>query len=164
MIGRRTPRSWFRAGITKVQGIISFQEHLFTIIKQSLNLAKKKANASNTGIKFIMTRETENEDINYQLEWIKIIIQGTKEQEEDEYNDIQGLYSPFGKILKKDMPTDERLKRQFKTKLLTTEKVQEAYDKGFGSVSDNNIANKLLEMGILTHVEFIKDYDSRDMI
>jgi len=164
MIGRRVPKSWFRAGITKVQGIISFQEHLFTIIKQSLNLAKKKANASNTGIKFVMTNEEESEDINYKLQWIKIIIQGTKEQEEDEYNDVQGLYTPFGKLLKKDMPTDERLKRQFKTKLLSSDKVQEAYNKGYGAISDNNISNKLLEMGILTHVEWIKDWDSRDMV
>ena len=162
-IGRRVPRSWFRAGITKVQGIISFQEHLFTIIKQSLGLAMKKAKASNTGIKFVMTKEIENEDINYQLEWIKIIIQGTKEQEEDEYNDIQGLYTPFGKLLKKDMPTDERLKSQFKTKVLTTEQVKKAYTTGFGSVSDNNISNKLLEMGILTYVDWIQDFDSRDI-
>lgn len=161
LIGRRVPVSWFRAGITKIQGVISFQEHLWTIIKQSLNLAKKKANASNTGIKFVLTQEEEREDINYKLQWIKIIIQGTKEQEEEEYNDIQGLYQPFGKLLKKDMPVDERLKKQFKTKILTGEKVQEAYKKGFGTISDRNISNKLLEMGILSHVEWIKDYDNR---
>jgi hypothetical protein len=163
-IGRRVPRSWFRAGITKVQGIISFQEHLWLIIKQSLGLAKKKANASNTGIKFVMTSEEENEDINYKLQWIKIIIQGTKEQEEEEYSEAMGMYAPFAKLLKKDMPVDERLKRQFKTKILSTEKVQECYTKGFGVVNDNNIANKLLEMGILTHIELIKDYDSRDIL
>jgi hypothetical protein len=163
-IGRRVPRSWFRAGITKVQGIISFQEHLWTIIKQSLNLAKKKANASNTGLKFVLTTDKENEDINYEIEWIKIIIQGTKEQEQEEYEEAMGMYAPFGKILKKDMPTDERLKQQFKTKILTGEKVQEAYNKGFGVVNDNNISNKLLEMGILTHIELIKDYDSRDTL
>jgi hypothetical protein len=161
-IGRRVPRSWFRVGINKVQSVISFQEHLFSIIKQSLNLAKKKANNSNTGIVFVMTTDKEIEDLNYQIDWLKCIIQGTKEQEEEEYNEAMGMYKPFGKIFKKDMPKDDRLLKVFKTKLLSQEKVDEAYIKGFGSVSDNNISNKLLEMGILTHIEFIKDYETRE--
>ena len=161
-VGRRVPRSWFRAGVVKAQGVLSFQEHLWQIIKQSLNLAKRKANASNTGIKFVITNDMEVEDLNYQIEWLKVIIQGTKEQEEEEYNEAQGMYQPFGKIMKKELPSDETMKKFFKTKILSQEKVEEAYKQGFGSVSDNNISNKLLEMGILTHIELIKDYESRD--
>ena len=160
-IGRRVPRSWFRAGINKVQSVISFQEHLWSIIKQSLNLAKKKANNSNTGVKFVLTTDNEIEDLNYQIQWIKVIIQGTKEQEEEEYNEAMGMYKPFNKVFKKDMPKDERLLKVFKTKMLSQEKIDEAYKKGYGSVSDNNISNKLLEMGILTHIELIRDYDLR---
>lgn len=160
-IGRRVPRSWFRKGLQKAVGVISFQEHLWQIISQSINLAKKKANASNTGIKFVVERDSENEDINYEIQWLKVTIQGTREQEEEEYREANMLYSQFSKVLKKDMPTDERLKQHFKTKILTTEQVQNAYLRGYGSVHDNNIANKLLEMGILTHIEFIDDLSTR---
>lgn len=166
-VGRRLPRSWFRAGVSKVQGVLSFQEHLWLIIKQSLNLAKKKANAAaqeldnKPKVKFVMTTDREKEDLNYEIEWLRIIIQGTKEQEKEEYDEAMRMYQPFGKIFKKDLPTDDRLKQHFKTKILSNEKVQEAYKKGYGAINDNSLANKLLEMGILTHIELIQDYDSR---
>ena len=41
-------------------------------------------------------------------------------------------------------------------------KINEAYEHGYGAVENNNIANKLLEMGILTHIEFNKDFDTRE--
>ena len=163
-VGRRVPRSWFRAGIQKVKGILSFQEHIWSIIKQSLNLAKKKANSSSTGIKYVITNDVENEDLNYEIQWIKVIIQGNKEQEKEEYEEAMALYKPFNKIFKKDMPADDRMKQHFKTKILSTDKVKDAYDKGYGAVGDNNMSNKLLEMGILTHIELIEDYDSRGFI
>lgn len=164
-VGRRIPRSWFRKGLQKAAGIISFQEHIWQIVKQSLNLAKKKCNSSNTGMKFVMTTDTEFEDINYQIDWLKCTIQGTEEQEIKEYREAQGMYTPFNKLLlKKEIPKDDRLGQHFKTKVLTNEQVQQAYLKGYGAVSDNNISNKLLEMGILTHIELIDDHKSRSPV
>ncbi len=130
------------------------------IIKQSLDLAKRKANASGK-IKFVKTTEKEKEDLNYELEWIKIVIQGTEKQEKEEYEDSMKLYGPLSKTFKKDFPTDTRMKKYFKTKVLNNEKLKDAYNKGYGAIGDNNVANKLLEMGILTHIELIKDYDTR---
>jgi hypothetical protein len=126
-----------------------------------MNLAKRKANNSSTGVKFVITNDIETEDLNYQIQWIKVVIQGTPEQELEEYNEAQAMYQPFGKIMKKELPSDERMKRFFKTKMLSSTQVEEAYKSGYGSVSDNNIANKLLEMGILTHIEKIDDYQNR---
>lgn len=160
-IGRRVPRSWFRRQTTRVAGLISFQENIWLMIKQSMNLAKKKANASGT-ITFVIENHDEDEDMNYKLQWLKITIQGTKEQEEDEYNDALKLYDSLGKVFKKDLPKDERLARHFKTKILSGKKVEEAYKKGYGVSKDSNLADKLLEMGILTHLEWIEDYDSRN--
>ncbi len=160
-IGRRVPRSWFRRQANMVSGLISFQENIWLIVKQSMNLAKKKANASGS-ITFVITTHDEDEDMNYKLQWLKITIQGTKEQEEDEYNDCLKLYDSLGKIFKKDLPKDERLGRHFKTKLLSSDKVKDAYEKGYGASKESNLADKLLEMGILTHVEKIDDYDTRD--
>lgn len=161
MVGRRVPKSWFRRQANRVGGLITFQENIWMIIKQSLNMAKKKANASGK-LKFVMTYQNENEDLNYDIQWLKVMIQGTPEQEKEEYEEAMQMYGPLGKVLKKEMPKDERMNKHFKTKILTDAKVEEAYNKGHGAMSDNNIANKLLEMGILTHIELLKDYDSRD--
>lgn len=160
-IGRRVPRRWFKRQASKVQGLMSFQENIWMIVKQSLNMAKKKANASGR-INFVMTTSYETEDLNYQIEWIKIIIQGNEKEEEEEYNESLQLYQPLGKILKRDIPKDDVMRKHLKTKVLSGVKVDEAYKKGYGAVNDNNISNKLLEMGIMTHMEWVKDFDSRD--
>lgn len=159
-IGRRVPRTWFRRQANTLKGFLSFQENLWLIIKQSLRLAKKKANASGK-IKFVMVGDTENEDLNYQIEWLKITIQGTKEQELEEYEDTLKLYSPLSKLFKKDFPVDDNMKSFFRTKILSQSKINEAYDKGYGAIGDNNLFKKLLEMGILTHIELIDDYDTK---
>lgn len=162
-VGRRVPRSWFRRGMNKVQGVITFQEHLWSMISQAFNLMKKKANNSNTGVKVIIVKDREIENLNYEIEWMKITLQGNEQQEEEEYHEAQNLYKQFSKVFKKEMPTDDRLKEVFKSKFLSSEKVIDAYKNNYGSVADNNIANKLLEMGILTHIDWIKDYNTRDM-
>jgi hypothetical protein len=149
--------------LSTLAGMISFQEHIWIIVKQSLNMARKKANASNTGIKFIMTQDVESEDLSYNLEWIRIMIRGTKEQEEEEYNDTMKLYNPLNNMLsKKEMPKDANLGKHFNSKILQSFKVEEAYKKGYGAMGQENVSNKLLELGILTHVEQIDDFDSRE--
>lgn len=162
-IGRRVPRSWYRRGAAKIKGLMTFQENIWQMITQSLNTARKKANADGR-LKFIITKEVENEDMNYQLEWRKVTIQGTPEMEEDEYKDTLKLYDKLGKSFKKDFEVDSRLAKHFKSKILNGSKVEEAYEKGYGAMESNNISNKLLEMGILTHVEWIKDFDSREEV
>ena len=141
---------------------MTFQENIWMMIKQSLTKAKKLANADGR-VNFVMTTEFENEDLHYQLEWIKIQIQGSEENEKEEYDESMQMYKTLGKALKKELPKDDAMKSHIKTKILTTDKVQKAYKEGYGALSDNNIANKLLELGILTHIEWEKDFDSRDM-
>ncbi len=162
-IGRRVPKSWFRRVANKIGGLISFQENLWLMIKHSMAMAKRKANAAGT-IKFVMTQDKEDEDMNYYLEWIKIIIQGDEKQEEEEYNEAMQMYQSIGGLLKREFPKDERLTRHFKTKILSGVKIEEAYKEGYGATKDNNLANKLLEMGILTHIEWSKDFDTRESV
>jgi len=144
--------------VEKSKGFISFQENLWLIINQSLNLAKKQANKAGTLDAFVITREDENEDMHYKIEWVKVIIKGTPEQEKEEYEDSMKLYKNLDKIFKKDMEIDDAMKKHFKTKLLSSVKVEEAYKKGYGAIGNNNLANKILEMGILTHIDLIEDY------
>ena len=162
-IGRRVPRSWFRRTATKVGGLLSFQENLWLMIRNSMNLAKRKANASGQ-LSFLVSTDRENENMNYELEWIKIVIRGTKEQEKEEHDEAQRMYEPFGKIFKDNMPVDEEMKKHFKTRLLANDKVQEAYKAGYGVLNNNSVANKMLEMGILTHIELVDDYATREVI
>jgi hypothetical protein len=162
-IGRRLPRSWYRRHAAKIKGLMTFQENIWQMICQSLNTAKKKALADGR-MKFVITRETENEDMNYQLEWRKVTIQGTPEMEEEEYNDSLKLYDKLSKSFKKDYEVDDRLSKHFQSKLLSPVKIDDAYKAGFGCMENNNISNKLLEMGILTHVEWQKDFDTRTEI
>ena len=157
-IGRRVPRKWVKRMVEKSKGFISFQENLWLIINQSLNLAKKQANKAGTLDAFVITREDENEDMHYKIEWVKVIIKGTPEQEKEEYEDSMKLYKNLDKIFKKDMEIDDAMKKHFKTKLLSSVKVEEAYKKGYGAIGNNNLANKILEMGILTHIDLIEDY------
>jgi len=137
-IGRRVPKSWFRRTATKIQGFMSFQENLWIIIKQSMNMAKKKANASGN-IKWFIMYDKETEDMNYNIEWIKNIIQGDKDGEKEEYEQSLKLYAPFSKLFKKEMPKDENMTKHFKTKLINQGKVEEAYKAGYGSINDNNL-------------------------
>jgi hypothetical protein len=152
----------------KAKSIFTFQEQLWSIISQSLEMARKKANEAakknpSAAITFVKIKEDESEDINYKIEWIKIIIQGTEEQEKEEYEASMKLYSPLGKVLRKDMPADDNLKKYFQSKVLSLARVEEAYKQGYGSMDKNNISNKLLEMGILTHIEWLKDFDNRQV-
>ena len=159
-VGRRVPKSWYRRTASRVKGLVTFQENIWQIICQSLPKAKKKADAYG-GVNFSLKKETESEDLHYQLEWRKIEIKGTPEIEEEEYNDILNMYGKLSKHMKKDFPVDDNMAKHFKSTILNPKKVEEAYRKGYGSMENNNLANKLLEMGILTHVEWIKDFETR---
>lgn len=160
-IGRRLPRNWLKRSLRKGTGLISFQTNLWSMIRQSLRMAQRKANNSKK-IKFIMIFDKEIEDLHYHLEWIKITIQGSNKTEKEEYEEALQIYKPLGKLFKKDIPVDKNMKKQFKTKILSNEKLQEVYKVGYTDMSDDNLANKMLEMGILTHIELIDDYDSRN--
>jgi hypothetical protein len=162
-IGRRVPRSWFRKGLTQLGGLITFQENIWLMVKSAIMMAKRKANESGK-ITYVVTTHNEKEDLNWQLQWIKVVIQGTEEMEKSEYDDFQKMYGPFNKIFKKELDVKKdntQLKRFFKSKILSEQKTKEAYDVGYGAMGDNNLANKLLEMGIITHIETINDYSTR---
>jgi hypothetical protein len=159
-VGRRIPKSWYKRLGGRVKGLMTFQENLWQIVQGSLKKAKKKADGYD-GITFNLTSETESEDLHYQIEWRKVIIRSTPEMEEEEYNEILNMYTKLGKKFKKDFPMDDKLAKHFKSKLLTPMQIEDAYAKGYGAMSNNNIANKMLEMGILTHVEWNKDFDVR---
>jgi hypothetical protein len=163
MIGRRVSKKWMKRISDKTMGLINFQTNIWVIISQSLHLAKRKATENKT-LEFCLTKKIESEDLYYNLEWIEVMITGTKEQELEEYKEALGLYDNLSKIVKKDMPKDENMEKHFKSRFLSMEQVEDAYKKGYGVTSDSNLAQKLLEMGILTVVKFVDDFETRDVV
>ena len=163
-IGRRVPRNWAKRTMSKVGGLLTFQENIWIMINNSLKLAKKKATEANNGVTFTLMRDNEHEDIAYDIEWIKVIIQGTRKQELEEQSDTMKMYDAFGTTFKKHFSgfgQDPNLKKQFKSKILSEKQVNNAYDQGYGSLKDTSVSQKLLEMGIMTHVDFVDDFVSR---
>jgi len=148
----------------KAVGLMTFQENIWMIINSSLNMAIKKANASNIFECYTKQKDKEVEDLNYQIEWVKVIIRGKEEDEKSEYDDCMKLYGNIEKHMKDEIPKDSIMAKHFKSKVLSPMKVDEAYSKGYGAAGNSNLSNKLLEMGVLTHIEWIKDFDGREPI
>jgi hypothetical protein len=159
-IGRRIPRNWFKRGFQKMGDIITMQEQTWYLITSSINLTKKRANQSNTGLIFITETDKEPEDINYQIEWLHLTIKGTPDQEADEYKDMLKFYEPLGKVFEKNPfknSNNTDFTSMFKSKIVNAAKIEKMYKEGINESGANTIQNKLLELGILSHIEWIKD-------
>ena len=162
-VGRRVPRNTAQRVWGKIRGLLTFQENIWLIIKDSFNTAKKKA--SKADFSFVVTKDSENEDLHWKIEWIIITINGTRDEELDEYNGAMSMWQDFKKnkmFNRKITDSKKTLGKAFKTDQLTPEQVKKCYEKGYGAVEDNSIHEKLLEVGIMTHVE--KDWDDENEI
>lgn len=169
-IGRRVPKNWMKRQIYKMQGLLSFQENLWIMINQSFNLARRRCIAtSKPKMVFEILKKQESESIRYNLEWIVIVVQGLPEQEKEEHQEIQSLNEQLVKrftsaqIPDSAMENDE-LKKVFKTKILTPEKLKKVFEAGHQQTAQSSIAAKLLEMGIITDIELVEDYNTRDEV
>ena len=166
-IGRRVPRSMRSRVIHKMKGLLGFQENIWIMLKMSFNMMRKKwQNKSLEGKGKIdviaIDNHKEFEDTFHFLEWVTITIQGDEEGEADEYKDAMKMYDSLKQVLKKVPDKDDaKLDQVFKTKFLDENKLKEAYTKGYGSEKDKNVSKILLEMGIITHIEWIKDFKGR---
>jgi len=160
-VGRRMPKKWYKRIGVKAKGLLTYQENMWQTIFLSFKKAKKAAKKDGR-LEFNMTKEYESEDLHFQIEWMKIIIKGSPEMEQEEYDEANQMYDKLASHMKKDFDTDKNMSKRLKTSKISSNKVKEAYEKGYGTVKNKNIANKLLEMGILTHIEKIEDYEGRN--
>jgi hypothetical protein len=162
MIGRRIPRNFFKRSMQKLSNVLTFQEHIWYIINNSLKLAKRKAKKGNPNLLFTIERYEENEDINYIIQWSKVIIKGTEKEEEDEYNDLLKFYDPLNKVFDKNKMVNDKktsLAAMFKSKVVDITEIEKMYKKGMDNTGEHNISNKLLEIGIMSNFEWVKDQD-----
>jgi hypothetical protein len=162
-VGRRVPRNWYKRTANRVKGLLTFQENIWQMITSSIKLAKRKSDADGR-LTFLITKDNEIEDLHFQIEWMKVMIKGSPEMEEDEYKDCLKFYDKLSKHFKKDFPVDPQMSKHFKSKVLSAVQIEEAYSKGYGTIENDNIVNKLLEMGILTYIDWKKDFLEREDI
>ena len=113
-------------------------------------------------IDFVKKSYREPEDIGFDIEWIEIVIKGNPQQEEEEYAEAMGMYKSLGQLFKSEMPKDENFSKPFKTTRLTDDQLNKAYKAGYGAAKNETIAQRLLDLGILTYIEKIDDRIEKD--
>jgi hypothetical protein len=165
-VGRRVPCTWFKRGLQKISQMLSFQEQLWIMLGMSFKSAKKKTERKKESIKIVIEKYNEREDLNYMIEWLKVTIKGKEEDELEEFNEFKNFYKPFGSLFDKNkmLKKDVNISSMFKSKLINLETLERMYKNGMDDCSENNIANKLLEMGIMVDVNYIKDYETRENV
>ena len=157
--GRNVPKLFYKRLWQRLKGWITFQEELWQMINMSLNKARNAAKKDGSII-FNVEKTTEKDEIDdkYVYEWIEVIIQGNNSQEKEEYNEAMEMYQKLIKEKGKKIPKYEATYlRKIMNKINSSKKHGRAYKAGEKEIKKSNMANKLLEMGILTDVEWVKE-------
>jgi hypothetical protein len=99
----------------------------------------------------------EEESLNYNIEWLEVIIKGTEEKENEEYDASMKFFSkleqlPVFKQKKGNMEIDEELAAEYSGKL-NSSRAKKALKKGFEKAKDMTISKSLNDIGIITIVE-----------
>jgi len=164
-IGRRVPKKWFKRLGSRFVGLITFQENTWIMLNQAFNKAKKRVEAYNKNnsdkVNWVQKVDKEDDGKEYMFEWLKIYIQGNESQEQEEYNEAMKMYNRLDKHLPKTIPIDKRAKLSMAKHLKA--RFKKNYEKGIEQFSKKqaSISDKLLEIGIITEVEYIKDFGKR---
>jgi len=156
-IGRKTPRQWARRIAHKAKGLLTFQENIWLIIDRSLIMAKKKCASTPNGGTFLKSNYREIENMHYDIEWIDVKYLGNPDQEEEEYQEAMQMYKSLGQLFKAEFPKDDEFSKRIKTARLTGEQLDKAYSAGYGAAKDQTIADRLLDLGIITFIEKIEE-------
>jgi len=161
-IGRRVPRAWTSRVVNKIKGLFTYQENIWLIIERSLAMAKKKCAKTPNGGTFLKQSYRDMEDLNFDLEWIEVKYIGNPSQEEEEYNESLKMFEPLKNIFKSDLAdNDKDLTKAFKTARLNKEQIEKVYKVGMDASQGNSIQQQLLRLGIITYVEWVKDFQSQ---
>lgn len=168
-VGRRVPKSFMNKSLQKIKQYMNFQEELWLILKRSFNISRKKFQNGKMSPEgrmdtYDIKEEREDEDNEHEIQWLVMTIQGDQQCEKAEHDEAMSMYKDVKSILRrkpKIMKKEVGMQGWFKSKLVSSEKIEQAYEKGYGAKGDNSIQEILLEMNILTHIELIDDYVER---
>ena len=168
-IGRRIHRNndkrWFARQINNMKNVLSVQQYMWRTIEYGIKLStfkmeehvKKINSEGDFSFKYNKKKFMEEESLNYNIEWIEVIIKGTEEKEKEEYDASMKFFSkleqlPVFKQKKGNMEIDPELSAEYAGKL-NSSRAKKAIQKGFERAKDMTISKSLNDIGIITIVE-----------
>lgn len=168
-IGRRVPRNFFKRMAHNTAGLLTFQENMWLIIGRALQMSKNKCDSMpEEQVTITLQNKEEDDGLHYKFQWkIMTISSIFLEKEKEEYDAFMNLYERVGaikKVLNQKIEANADISAAVKnSKVLSEKQWEEAKSAGYGALNNKDIASKLLEMGIITHIEWKPDKDSKQL-
>jgi len=168
-IGRRVPRNFFKRAAYKTAGLFTFQENLWLMISRALQMSKNKCDSMpEEQVRITIQNKEEDDGLHYRFEWKIVSVSSIfPEKEKEEYDAFMNLYERIGtikKIVNQKIETNPEISAEIKkSKYITEAQWKEAKAAGYGALKNKDIASKLLEIGIVTHIEWKPDKDNQKM-
>lgn len=160
-IGRRVPRQFFKGAAYKAAGLLTFQENIWLIIGRALQMSKNLCDQRpEEQVTMTVQNKDEDDGIHYKFQWKIVTVSSIiPSKEKEEYDAFMMLYEKLGNTMKnllnKDVEKNSEISRTLKnSKVMTEKQWEEAKEAGYGALNNRDIASKLLEMGIITHIEW----------
>jgi hypothetical protein len=166
-IGRRIPRNFFKSVAYKTAGLFTFQENMWLIICRALQMSKNECdNRPEEQVKITIQNKEEEDGLHYKFQWrIMNISSIFPEKEKEEYDVFMTLYEKVGairKVLNQKVDANSDMTKTLKgSKIMSETQWEEAKKAGYGAMNNKDISSKLLEMGIITHIEWKPDKDAK---
>lgn len=169
-VGRRIPRNFFKGVAYRAAGLFTFQENMWQIITRALQMAKSACDDKpEEQIIITMQNKEEDDGLHYKFQWkIMNISSIFPEKEKAEYDVFMTLYDKVGairKVLDMKVEANADMSRAVRdSKVMSEAQYDEAKSAGYGALKNKDIASKLLEMGIITHIEWKPDKEARGLV
>lgn len=179
-IGRRiyrndSDRRWYIRQARKFKNTMSVQQAMWNNIQYALKLAtirmdkrikKDKKKTGTSKFKYIKKKYIEEESLNFNIEWIRLYIYGTYEEEMDEYYDTLKFFDKIGnnRVFKqriKSVDINPELAQEYHKKV-RGKKAKKLMKKGFEKVKDVSIAKALNDIGIIVIVDKPKKPEDKE--
>jgi len=180
-IHRNNDKKWFLRQVANLKNSVSIQNYIWSNITYGFKLATikmnqtKKKNKHNPSYIFDYVKKTytEEENLNYNIEWLELRMTGTYEEELEEYNQSLLFFSkmqdnPVFKQRMDKVEVDPELSAEY-SKKIKSNKAKEAIAKGLDRVKDITMSKSLNDVGILVMVtppekpEELKDQDKSEV-
>lgn len=168
-VGRRVHRNndkkWFLKQVGRIKNTLSIQQYMWNTITYAFKLStsamdraikKNKLNPDFT-INYTKKKYTEEESLNYNIDWVEISIIGSYEEELEEYNESMQFFDKLAnnRVFKQRMgkvEIDEQLAAEYRKKV-QGKKAKKIVKAGFEKVKDVTMAKALNDVGIIISIE-----------
>lgn len=164
-IHRNDDRQWFARQVNNMKNVVSIQQYMWRTIEYGIKLAvikmdkEIKKNEGNAKFNFQYTKRRfkEEESLNYNIDWIEIIIEGSEEIEKEEYEQSLKFFSkleslPVFKQKTNGVEVDPEISAEYSGKL-KGKKNKKFLQEGFEKAKNITISKALNDVGIITFIE-----------